>query len=121
MKSAQDPRHEKRRKIIKELFANSFFSQSASLATKDILKNSKQIDQLIQNAAPQWPLARLNKIDLAVLRLAIYEINKNTAPVKVIIDEAVELSKEYGGESSPSFINGVLGTILKNQDAKQSN
>jgi len=60
-----------------------------------------------------WPVDKLNKIDLAILRLAIYELERKKTPPKVIIDEAVELAKEFGGENSPSFINGVLGTIYK--------
>jgi N utilization substance protein B len=56
----------------------------------------------------------LNKIDLAILRLAVFElIIENSQPPKVIIDEAVELAKEFGSESSSKFVNGVLGTILK--------
>ena len=113
MKSARDPRHKKRRVIVKQLFAISFADQKTSPLVEKILKKKKAIDRLIQKAAPTWPIDKLNKIDLAILRLAIYELKEDLAPVKVIVDEAIELAKEFGSENSPSFINGVLGTILK--------
>lgn len=115
MKTATDPRHLKRREAVKVLFAETFAKQPhPSELVQQILKEAKKIDKLIAKAAPSWPIANLNKIDLAILRLAIYELERNDTPPKVIIDEAVELAKEYGSESSSSFINGVLGTIYKN-------
>ena len=114
MQTATDPRHLKRREAVKILFAETFAKQpNATPLVQQILKQSKKIDKLITKAAPTWPIANLNKIDLAILRLAIYELENSDTPPKVIIDEAVELAKEYGGESSSSFINGVLGTIYK--------
>jgi N utilization substance protein B len=99
------------------LFAETFAKQprTPELAVK-ILKQKKKIDKLIESAAPAWPIHHLNKIDLAILRLAVYELENGNTPPKVIIDEAVELAKEYGAESSPSFINGVLGTIYKDKE-----
>lgn len=112
MKTATDPRHLKRREVIKQLFAQNFTKQPRLTdTTKAIIAKRKSIDKRIQAAAPDWPVNNLNRIDLAILRLAVYELDKGVAPPKVIIDEAVELAKEYGGESSPSFVNGVLGTI----------
>jgi len=73
----------------------------------------EELDKEIATSAPQWPIDKLNRIDLSILRLATYEMINSDTPPKVIIDEAVELAKEFGGESSPSFINGVLGDILK--------
>jgi N utilization substance protein B len=114
MKTATDPRHLKRREAVKILFAETFTKQERSPElVEKIIKSKKKIDLLIQKAAPEWPIDNLNRIDLAILRLAVYELKINKAPPKVIIDEAVELAKEYGGESSSSFINGVLGTIYK--------
>jgi N utilization substance protein B len=114
MKTAQDPRHIKRREIVKQLFAESFTSQnSVSEEVGKILKKKDKLDSEIQKAAPTWPIDKLNKIDLAILRQAVYELRSENTPPKVIIDEAVELAKEFGSESSPSFVNGVLGTIYK--------
>lgn len=117
MKTATDPRHLKRREAVKVLFAESFTKQGPipALAQK-VIDNEKKIDALISSAAPQWPLANLNKIDLAILRLAVYELENEDTPPKVVIDEAVELAKEYGGDSSSSFVNGVLGTIYKDHN-----
>ncbi len=112
MKSAKDPRHKRRRQVIKQLFANSYSKQYADETTKKILASQNQINEMVKIAAPAWPLDKINKIDLSIIQLAVYEIQNDEAPPKVVIDEAVELAKEYGGESSPSFVNGVLGNIL---------
>lgn len=114
MKTATDPRHQNRRQIVKELFAYSFKDQKVNPETKEILSSSSEIDNKIKAAAPAWPIEKINKIDLAILRLAVFELNKKSAPPKVIIDEAIELAKEFGGENTHSFVNGVLGAILKN-------
>ncbi|MEK7550497.1 MAG: transcription antitermination factor NusB [Patescibacteria group bacterium] len=114
MKTATDPRHLRRRETIKFLFAQTYAPQpKPSELVLKILKKLKKIDSEIQIAAPDWPLENLNKIDLSILRLATYELKYENTPPKVVIDEAVELAKEYGSESSSSFINGVLGTIYK--------
>lgn len=112
MKSAKDPRHKRRKLIVKQLFANSFASQEADEGTIAVINEQAKINELITQAAPAWPIDKINKIDLAILQLAVYELKNTDVPPKVAIDEAVELAKEYGGESSPSFINGVLGNIL---------
>lgn len=112
MKSSKDPRHKRRRQVIKQLFANSYSKQYADETTKKILASQNQINEMVKIAAPAWPLDKINKIDLSIIQLAVYEIQNDEAPPKVVIDEAVELAKEYGGESSPSFVNGVLGNIL---------
>jgi N utilization substance protein B len=117
MKTAQDPRHIRRREIVKALFAESFTHQpEISDAAQKILNKKEEIDAKIEAAATAWPIDKLNKIDLAILRLAIYELENSDTPPKVVIDEAVELAKEFGGESTPSFVNGVLGTIYKEEE-----
>lgn len=117
MKTAKDPRHKKRVGAIKELFASSFTKdQGLSELSEAIIKKATPIDKKISGAAPAWPIEKLNRIDLAILRLAVYELEYTDTPPKVIIDEAIELAKEYGGENSPSFVNGVLGTIYKMED-----
>lgn len=108
MKVASDPRHLKRKVLIEKLFSQSF-----KLKSKPVLTNLAEIDKLISKAAPDYPLSKISKIDLAILRLAVWELLQKTTPYKVTIDEAVELAKEYGGDSSFSFINGALGTILR--------
>ncbi len=116
MKSRLDPRHKRRREAIKDLFAFSYNDQKIGPLAREVMAQSEKIDLEIAESAPQWPPEKLNRIDLAMLRLAIYELLFTKTPSKVIVDEAVELAKEYGGENSPSFVNGVLGDILKRHD-----
>ncbi|KKR50322.1 MAG: N utilization substance protein B-like protein [Microgenomates group bacterium GW2011_GWC1_41_8] len=114
MKTHKDPRHLKRIQTVRELFADTFHKQpTQSDMTRLILSHAPEIDLLIGKGAPAWPVDKIGKIDLAILRQAVFElaIEKKTPP-KVVIDEAVELAKEYGKESSARFINGVLGTIF---------
>jgi N utilization substance protein B len=120
MKTASDPRHQRRRDAVKELFAESFAEQplSSELAKK-VWSARQKLDEEIEKAATAWPIDKLNRIDLAVLRLAVYEMRNEDTPPKVIIDEAVELAKEFGSENSSSFINGVLGTIYKGDGTEQ--
>ena len=120
MKTPTDPRHLRRREAVKFLFAEAFTKQPnpPELGQK-ILAQKKTLDKLIADAATQWPTDKLNRIDLAILRLAVYELENDDTPPKVVIDEAVELAKEFGSESSSSFINGVLGTIYKEAPEKE--
>lgn len=112
MKSSSDPRHQKRRKLLEELFSVEFHKQKVSEDAQEILKEKDFIDEEITKAAPEFPVDKINKVDLAILRLAIYELLvSHKSPPKVVIDEAIELAKEYGGETSPGFINGALGHI----------
>ena len=78
-----------------------------------VLGHLDAIDAQIQSAATEWPLSQMARIDKNVLRLAIYEILFNNAvPAKAAINEAVELAKRFGGDTSSRFVNGVLGTIF---------
>lgn len=98
---------------MQALFTHSF-QKSKSVYIQNILPNVSAIDEHIRIAAPEWPIEKIAKIDLAILRLAVYElIIEKREPPKVIIDEAIELAKAYGNEHSQEFVNGVLGTILK--------
>ncbi len=116
MKTSDDPRHRKRQKAIKDLFGLEFHQQSVGDRTKEILKNKTVIDSKITTAAPDFPLEKINRVDLAILRLAAFELLiEKKEPKNVIIDEAIELAKEYGGDTSPSFVNGVLGHIIKHE------
>jgi N utilization substance protein B len=77
-----------------------------------VLDHREQIDEVIRQKAPAWPLEQVAVIDRNILRLAIYEILiDNRVPVRAAINEAVELAKSFGGESSPKFVNGVLGSV----------
>ena len=112
MKTPLDPRHKKRQKIVESLFKIDFHKQVINNNTKAVLRKKSFIDKKIEEVAPEFSIDKINKVDLAILRLAVYELLvEKTQPTKVIIDEAVELAKEYGGDSSPSFVNGALGNI----------
>jgi len=101
---------------------NQMFVKRLVSGVKD---NLTEIDEIIRNAAPEWPLEQINIIDRNVLRLGLYELiygNKDEVPPKVAINEAIELAKNFSGESAGKFVNGVLGTVYKeieNQTSKE--
>ena len=118
---------------MQELFSWQFKgTKKPPLKIQGIISNLSKIDKLISKSAPDRPIAQINKIDLAILRLATFEliiaprlhrellvsqgacdiIDKGVPP-KVVIDEAIELAKEYGSDSSASFINGALGKLIE--------
>ncbi len=130
-----DPRHAARVVALQTLFEWSFNSSDTdAIIERDIMElevpsidreltrflvrgvteNLDTIDSIITTSAPEWPLNQIAKIDLAVLRIAIFELYiARSVPPKVAIDEAIELGKQFGGENSGKFINGVLGTVVK--------
>ena len=86
-----------------------------------VVEKLPNIDEIIEKAAPEWPISQINIVDRNVLRIGIFELlfgNKEEVPPKVAINEAIELAKNFGGESSGKFINGVLGTIYKEIEIK---
>jgi len=114
MKTATDPRHKRRENQVKHLYTYSQSPEQIHPTIKTIVPHLKKIDHTIAASAPEWPVEQINKIDLAILRLATYElIFDPKVPHKVTIDEAVELGKTYGAKNTPSFVNGVLGSIVK--------
>jgi len=143
MKRATDPRHLARVLALQELFSKDFNKDSintdiiplAELVELDeiseynqelyesikegVLDNGTQIDSIITKYAPAWPLDQIKLVDLQILRMAIYEgfISKITPP-KVALDEAIEIAKEFGGETSSKFVNGVLGAIYEETNGK---
>lgn len=83
---------------------------------KRTVENLDKIDAIIERAAPAWPIAQITAVDRAVLRLGLYELlfgAREEVPPKVAINEAIELAKAFGGESSGKFVNGVLGTVYR--------
>lgn len=142
MKTRNDPRHCTRQVALQSLFEWSMHSTDPQQIAQRVIEQTENeqldykllqqiiekvtfyktdIDKQIEKAAPQWPLTQIAKIDLAILRIAIAELQYlDDIPEKVTIDEAVELSKEFSSESSGKFINGVLGTVLKNINKENS-
>lgn len=121
MKTALDPRHKKRQEIIEDLFKVEFHKQPIGSLSSEVMKHKVTLDEKIKDAAPEFPTDKINRIDLAILRLAVYELLiAKKEPPKVIVDEAIELAKEYGGDNSPAFINGALGKVI-NYDESTKN
>jgi N utilization substance protein B len=83
---------------------------------KNILSKQKDIDAIIEKAAPEWPIDKISIVDRNVLRIGLYELlfaERSEVPAKVAINEAIELGKTFGGENSGKFVNGVLGAVYK--------
>lgn len=82
----------------------------------NILKKQKDIDKIIEKAAPEWPIDKISIVDRNILRIGLYELlfsDRKEVPAKVAINESIELAKTFGGESSGRFVNGVLGAVYK--------
>ncbi len=135
MKSKADPRHAARKLALSSIFC-WLFSEPQEEETLDLCKklledpsvdlnltqnivagvkkHKKEIDEIIKQCATDWPLDKISKVDLVVLRISIFELlyDNKKVPEKVAIDEAVELAKEFGNDTSSKFVNGVLGTVV---------
>lgn len=101
--------------------ANNITDKNAKKYIKDtilgIQRNKEEIiAQIEKNLKANWKINRISKIDLAILKLAIYELNYTDIPFKVAINEAVELAKKYAEETSKNFVNGILASIVKNRE-----
>lgn len=108
-----DNRHTRRMKIVQELYS-SLLNQKATYSAKTacVLAHVDDLDTHIQSAAQKYTVDKIAKVDLSILRLALYElIIEKKEPPKAIINEAIDLAKELAGEKSPGFINAVLGKI----------
>jgi len=95
---------------------NTLSPEGVAFATRlveGVLAHSQQLDVIIQKHAPEWPVEQLAIIDRNILRMALYELQHIfDVPVKVAVNEAVELAKTYGSDTTPRFVNGVLGAFL---------
>lgn len=149
MKEHNDPRHTTRAMVLQKLFTDQFDTELKNNPSylhlgenelsklneesdyvkemfnqifKGVTEKTEEIDNLIKEHAPQWPITQIKKIDLQILRIAVFEgfVSKNVPP-KVAIDEAIELAKEFGGDNSAKFINGVLGGIYEKLEDKKDN
>lgn len=86
---------------------------------KGVDSETKKLDKLLQPVAPEWPIDQIARMDRIVLRIGAYELfNEHDVPPKVVINEAVELAKAFGGDNSSKFINGVLGTLFREHEEK---
>ena len=81
-----------------------------------VMQKQKELDDVIEKAAPEWPIDKISMVDRNILRLGLYELlfsDRKEVPAKVAINEAIELAKKFGGDSSGKFVNGVLGAVYK--------
>ena len=99
-------------RLLEEAAATPDVEAFARELVTSVLAHQEEIDEVIRQKAPAWPLEQVAVVDRNILRLAIFEILlDNRVPVRAAINEAVELAKAFGGESSPKFVNGVLGAV----------
>lgn len=85
--------------------------------TEGVSQQTAELDARLQPIAPEWPIDQIARMDRVILRIGLYELeNEPDVPPKVVINEAVELAKAFGGENSSKFINGVLGTALRQKE-----
>ena len=119
------------RKNIKEIVERNLENFAPGMMDTDfthslidgVVSKRKYLDTIIEKAAPEWPISQIAAVDRNVLRIGLYELlhaDQNEVPPKVAINEAIEVAKNYGGPNSGKFINGVLGTIYKEIEAKKS-
>jgi len=96
--------------------ANIRVAAYARQLVEGVIAATSHLDPFIQSHAPEWPLDQVAVVDRNLLRIALYEFTVGQVPFKVAINEAVELAKEFGTDSSPRFVNGVLGALVPHQD-----
>jgi len=88
---------------------------------RGVRSRQNELDDIIRPVAPEWPIDQIARMDRVILRIGVYELLfEEGVPPKVVINEAVELAKAFGGENSSKFINGVLGTILRNKEESKA-
>lgn len=96
--------------------ADNFSAEDAEFARRivfGVLEQQQALDEFVQKIAPEWPVEQMAVVDRTILRMAIYELqNMPDTPIKVVINEAVELAKMFGGDSSRRLVNGALGTFV---------
>ncbi len=130
MQPATDSRRQKRLERITAVFSWQFFKdigpeapaqtdQEQFLSITELLSHLQKIDDIILHYAPKHGLDSFHKLDLAILRQALYELLYTDVPAAVVVNEAVEVSKEYGSEETPNFIHGVLGNYI--DDRRKAN
>jgi N utilization substance protein B len=111
---------------LKEVLARNIDRYHETIDDKEFIEQlvhgvdarQTEIDEIVRPVAPEWPIEQIARIDRIILRIGVYELlHEPDVPPKVAINEAVELAKAFGGENSSKFVNGVLGTVLRNKEA----
>jgi N utilization substance protein B len=104
------------RQIIEEETPDTVIIDGAMRMALGAWEQREAIDRRVEHVAPQWPPRRQPAVDRNLIRLAVWELTNADTPPKVVIDEAIELAKQYSTEQSPAFVNGVLDAILKEHE-----
>jgi len=128
MKTKQDPRHLRRIRIVKVLYSQKFaktkqpdLPQRELEVLLNLNKNEDKINRIIDQYSTRFSSKKMAKIDLCILQLGVYEIViAKKEPYRVVIDECIELAKEFGSTKSPNFINGVLGKLVESSDYEKN-
>ena len=104
-------------KLLDRSIAEHFLSRSGRTflghLVRGVLENLGELDKIIARFAPTWPIDQMAIVDRNLLRMAVYELTRGDTPPKVAINEAVELARVFGSDSSSRFVNGVLGSVVK--------
>ncbi|MGA3150349.1 MAG: transcription antitermination factor NusB [Candidatus Saccharimonadales bacterium] len=112
--------------VLDEVLARNIGRYSETIDDKTFIEklvhgveaHQKSLDDIIRPVAPEWPIEQIARMDRIILRIGVYELTfERGVPPKVVINEAVELAKAFGGDNSSKFVNGVLGTVLRNLEA----
>lgn len=105
------------KELLEELEARTYDQDLSNKIVEGVTKHHATIDQVIVKLAPAWPLSQIAPVDLNIIRMGIWEaFIAQLNPVKVVINEVVDLGKQFGGETSGAFINGVLGALTQNPE-----
>jgi N utilization substance protein B len=112
---ARHPPGEVLQRLASEQGASEEALRYARELVAGVFQHRRELDELIQERAPAWPLAQMSAVDRNILRLGLFEVlhQRDKVPVGAAINEAVELAKAYGSDSSPRFVNGVLGRVVE--------
>lgn len=113
--------------VIDEVLTRNIERYRETIDDQDFIKQlvygvnerQEEIDKIVRPIAPEWPIEQIARTDRIILRIGVYELlYEKDVPPKVAINEAVELAKAFGGENSSKFVNGVLGTVLRNKEGE---
>lgn len=108
-------------KMIDQIHLHRAVMEFASTLTYGVIENRKKIDKIIQSYAYAWPISQIAYVDRNILRIAIFELlYHEETPSKVVVNEAVEISKVFGSDNSSKFVNGVLGSVLQLLSARKN-
>lgn len=113
----QDSSHDNLDDFLRAQEASDRACVEAARLTKAFWTRQEEIDKIIQNAAEKWTLSRMVSVERNTMRVAVVELLEESAPAKVAINEAIEIAREFGGENSPAFVNGILDDVWQQRRA----